>query len=123
LNQDAAERKPACCSGRVLDVHARDRTTDNLSDRLGEGGHLTFKFRARRNLFFEDGNENRQLRRIESRIILRISIARKGVNPNPGLSGRRFQRAANSVGKRLRNIRRHRVCASDNFDGHDWHAA
>jgi hypothetical protein len=123
LNKNAAECKPACCSGRVFDVYACGRTTENLSDRTSERSDLALEFRAWRNLLLENGNENRQLRRIESRIVLRITITRKGADANPSLAGWRLQRAANSVRKRLRNVRRYRVRASDNFDSYDGHAA
>lgn len=65
MNENAAERKPTRCSGRVLNMHARDRPTNSLGDCMAKQGDLGFEFRTLRSLPFENGDENRQLCRVE----------------------------------------------------------
>ena len=90
LNADVPRAGLRPRSGRVLDVHTRDRSTDNLGDRIGKHRDLGFEFRALRRLPFEDGNEYRQLRRFERYFILSILITPNGTNTNPSVSGWRL---------------------------------
>jgi hypothetical protein len=57
LNQPAAECNPSCCGGRVLNVDAGGRTTNDMCDRMRECGHFGLKHSASRRLPFENSDE------------------------------------------------------------------
>jgi len=78
----------------------------------------------RRQRTLQHGNEDRQLGRFDRRLILGIVFPRKYVQPNPRLTDRRLEGAADCVSKRLRKARsNHAVPASDQFDVDYGHAA
>ena len=122
LNKLATESKATNRRGRIFDVHARDRTTNDLRDGPSERRDLDLELRAGRRLTFEDSNENRHFRCVDRRFVFRILVRPERTKANPSLTGRRIERAADGVGKRLYEKLRRALRITDKLHRNDWHA-